>query len=265
MRRTGYEPRANSRWCHTGTQALAALLLVAATAGCVSTGSPATPNPPDQPLTTTHPAASSTPTTRLGRGDDRLRSTGSSTSISGGWTFTTYYTAVQSFHSSAPKPVRGCMQRECDHGNELLGSFPRDFVQAVEDEGTGRITDGPHRGKYLNWSYDTGFWLDSDPVDTDGRRLLPYVTAAADSEGLPKRARFQIVRCGREQEDGSAIDVHVCARLKASTWVVLDAFTPGLGGRRHIDLYIGEEDRVRFPDTSSSSITTRGSAIRRVG
>jgi hypothetical protein len=157
------------------------------------------------------------------------------------------------------------MQRECDHGNELLGSFPRDFVQAVEDEGTGRITDGPHRGKYLNWSYDTGFWLDSDPVDTDGRRLLPYVTSAADSEGLPKRARFQIVRCGREQEDGSAIDVHVCARLKASTWVVLDAFTPGLGGRRHIDLYIGEEDRVRFPDTSPSSITTRGSAIRRVG
>jgi hypothetical protein len=265
MRRTGYEPRPNSRWYHTGPQALAALLLAAATAGCVSTRSPATPNPPEQPLTTTHSAASSSPSTRLGRGDDRPRSTRLSTPISSGWTFTTYYTAVQSFHSGAPKQVRGCMQRECDHGNELLGSFPRDFVQAVEDEGTGRITDGPHRGRYLNWSYDTGFWLDSDPVDTDGRRLRPYVTAAADIEALPKRAQFQIALCGREQEDGSAIDVHVCARLKASTWVVLDAFTPGLGGPRHIDLYIGEEDRVRFPDTSSSSITTRGSAIRRVG
>jgi hypothetical protein len=99
MRRTGYEPRANSRRCHTGPQALAALLLVAATAGCVSTRSPATPNLPDQPLTTTHSAASSSPTTGLGRGDDRPRSTRLSTSISGGWTFTTYYTAVQSFHS----------------------------------------------------------------------------------------------------------------------------------------------------------------------
>jgi hypothetical protein len=265
MRRTGYEPRANSRWCHTGPQALVVLVLVAATAGCVSTRSPATPNPRDQPLRTTHSAASSSLSTGPGRGDNRLRSTRSPTPISSGWTFTTYYTAVQSFHSGAPKQVRGCMQRECDHGNELLGSFPRDFVQAVEDEGTGRITDGPHRGRYLNWSYDTGFWLDSDPVDTDGRRLRPYVTAAADIEALPKRAQFQIALCGREQEDGSAIDVHVCARLKASTWVVLDAFTPGLGGPRHIDLYIGEEDRVRFPDTSSSSITTRGSAIRRVG
>jgi hypothetical protein len=146
----------------------------------------------------------------------------------------------------------------------LLGSFPGDFVEAVKDEGTGRITRGPHRGMYLSWSYDTGFWLDSEPVDTDGRRLRPYVTAAADGDALPKQTRFQIVDCGREQEDGSAIDARVCARLKSSTWVVLDAFTPGLGGRRHIDLYIGEEDRARFPDTSPSSITTSGSVIRRL-
>lgn len=265
MRRTSCEPGANSRWRHTGPRALAVLVLVAAATGCVSSRSPATPNPPGQPLTTTYPGVSSPPSSGPGRGHDRLRSTRSSTPVSAGWTFTTYYTAVQSFHSGALGQVRGCMRRECDHGNELLGSFPRSFIQAVEDEGTGRITDGLHQGKYLNWSYDTGFWLDSDPVDTDGRRLRPYVTAAADSNALPKRARFQIVRCGREHEDGSAIDVRFCARLRASTWVVLDAFTPGLGGRRHIDLYIGEEDRSQFPDTSSSSITTRGSAIRRVG
>jgi len=44
---------------------------------------------------------------------------------------------------------------------------------------------------------------------------------------------------------------------------VLDAFTPGLGGRRHLDLYVGEENQRDFVNTSPYSITTIGSKIRR--
>jgi len=262
---TGCERGAGTRRRGTAPWTVAALVLIVGTTGCVSGGPSGSPDPPDEAATTTRPAMIGPPSSGSGRSKVRVRSTRSPTTISAGWTFTTYYTAVQSFHRDAPRQVRGCMRRECDHGDELLGSFPRSFVQAVQEEGTGRITKGLHRGQYLNWSYDTGFWLDSDPVDTDGRRLRPYVTAAADSEALSRHARFRIIRCGWEQEDGSAIDAHVCARLRASTWTVLDAFTPGRGGRRHIDLYIGEEDGARFPNTSVWSITTLGSAIRRVG
>jgi hypothetical protein len=179
------------------------------------------------------------------------------------WTLTTYYTAVESFHSGPPQQLQGCLVLACSHGRAALGSYPGDFVQAVRDEGTGRITDGEHRGGYLNWSYDVGFWLDTVPRDTDGGVLRPYVTAAADDRVLSRNAGFRIVDCGQEKEDGSPIDAQVCQRLKASSWVVLDAFTPGLGGPRHLDLYIGEEDRVRFLDTSPASITTTGSVIRR--
>jgi len=181
---------------------------------------------------------------------------------SAGWTFTTYYTAVESLHSATPVPVSGCRIRDCAHGHDPLGSYPRDFVQAVKDEGAGRITSGPQRGKYLEWSYDVGYWLDTVPLDTDGRRLRPFISAAADSDALPKRAHFRITGCGKEEEDSSAIDAAACAKLKASAWDVLDAFTPGLGGRKHIDLYVGEENRRDFPNTSPYSITTKGSAIR---
>ena len=262
---TDCKRRAASRWRGTAPWTVAALVLVLATPDCLSDRMSRSPSPPGKSVTTMHPTMVGSSTSSSPRTQVRVRSTGSPTTVSAGWTFTTYYTAVQRFHRDAPRQIRGCMQRKCEYGNELLGSFPRSFVQAVEEEGTGRITNGPHRGQYLNWSYDTGFWLDSDPVDTDGRRLRPYVTAAADSGVLPRHTRFQIVRCGWEQEDGSPIDAQVCATLRASTWTVLDAFTPGRGGRRHIDLYVGEEDSARFPDTSRWSITTRGSAIRRVG
>jgi len=184
---------------------------------------------------------------------------------SSGWTFTTYYTAVENLHSGPSTAVRGCRVRDCSHGHRLLGAYPRDFLQAVKDEGTGRITHGRMRGRYLDWSYDVGYWLDTEPVDTDGRPLQPFVTAAADADALPKDAEFRIVGCGKEVEDGSPIDTMACAKFSRSSWKVLDAFTPGLGGRRHIDLYVGEENRRDFVNTSPFSITTTGSRIRRTG
>lgn len=169
-------------------------------------------------------------------------------SESAGWTVTVYYTAVESFHRGSRRVVRGCPQLECDRGRELLGSYPSDFVKAVRDEGTGRITSGPHRGRYLNWSYDVGYWLDSAPRDTDGRPLRPWNSAAADRSVLPPGRRFTITGCGKD-DDGAAIDADVCARFRSSHWTITDEFTPGLGGDRHVDLYIGEETGPGFTDS----------------
>ncbi|RKS73486.1 hypothetical protein BZB76_4179 [Actinomadura pelletieri DSM 43383] len=168
---------------------------------------------------------------------------------SSGWTATVYYTAVESFHHGPRRPVRGCPRLDCHRGRDHLGSYPSDFVQAVHDEGTGRITSGPHRGRYLNWSYDVGYWLDSAPRDTAGRALRPWRSAAADPSVLPPGHRFTITRCGHD-DDGGAIDDALCARFRTTRWTIVDEFTPGLGGTRHIDLYIGEETGPGFTDTA---------------
>ncbi len=181
-------------------------------------------------------------------------------SAEGGWTLTVYYTAVERFHQGRSEQVRGCPHQECEHGTDDLGTYPADFVRVVRDEGTGRITSGAHRGGYLNWSYDTGFWLDTVPADTTGVRLEPFSTAAADATALPRGSVFTIVDCGAE-DDGSRIDPASCDRLRRSTWTVRDEFTPGLGGARHIDLYIGEEDRAGFTDNSPLYLTAVGARI----
>jgi hypothetical protein len=173
---------------------------------------------------------------------------------------TVYYTAVESLHQGRPERVTGCPRRECAHGGDDLGTYPQDFVQAVRDEGTGRITSGIHQGRYLNWSYDTGYWLDTIPADTTGARLEPFSTAAADATALPRGRVFTVVGCGVE-EDRSRIDPGACDRLRRSTWTVRDEFTPGLGGDRHIDLYIGEEDQVGFTENSPLYLTGVGARI----
>ncbi|WUI00926.1 hypothetical protein OHR68_03645 [Spirillospora sp. NBC_00431] len=167
---------------------------------------------------------------------------------SSGWTATVYYTAVESFHHGTRRTVRGCPRLECDHGRDDLGSYPEDFAKAVRDEGTGRITDGPRRGRYLNWSHDVGYWLDTAPRDTAGRPLRPWVSAAADRSVLAPGHRFTITRCGND-DDGAAIEARICARFRSSRWMIVDEFTPGLGGPRHIDLYIGEETGPDFTES----------------
>lgn len=164
-----------------------------------------------------------------------------------GVTVTVYYTAVESFHTGARRSVQGCLVRDCSFGNATLGSYPKDFVAKVEQEGTGRMTSGAHAGRYLNWSYDVGYWLDDIPSDSYGNRLVPFVSAAADD--LARGTRFQLVAPLR-LEDGSRLDADAERRLTAASFVVEDEFTPGLGGARHVDVYIGEEDRAGFEDSS---------------
>src|SRR5439155_26605094 len=93
--------------------------------------------------------------------------------------------------------------------------------------------------RYLNWSHDTGFWLDNVPRDAYGHSLRPFQSAAADPDVLPAGTRLTIVDCGH---DGDApTDPIVCGRLRHPRWTVTDQFTPGFGGPRHVDVYIGEE------------------------
>jgi hypothetical protein len=226
----------------------ASLTLVLVLAGCTTSSSPDDPDgtlTPRPPLTAQQPAESPRPPL-------------ASASASPGWEVTVYYTAVAKFHSGDKTKVTGCPKIDCSHGRDELGSYPSDFVEAVKDEGAGKISDG----KYLNWSYDTGYWLDSAARDTAGRKLRPFVSAAADSDVLKAGTQFDIVQCGHD-ESGDAIDADVCSRLKKSGWLITDEFTPGLGGNHHVDVYIGEETGPDFTD--SPWYTTLQAAVLNVG
>jgi hypothetical protein len=159
-----------------------------------------------------------------------------------GWEVTVYYTAVETLHTDAATEVSGCPTIDCSKGRnqQRLGRFPGSFVKAVKDEGTGRTKDG----RYLNWSYDTGYWMDTAPRDTDGRPLHGWVSAAADPDQLKAGSRFTIQRCGTAE-----VTAEVCAKLKSPTWTIVDEFTPGLGGNKHVDVYIGEETGADFTDS----------------
>jgi len=52
----------------------------------------------------------------------------------------------------------------------------------------------------------------------------------------------------------------VCAKLSAAHWVFTDEFTPGLGGRKHLDVYIGEETGPGFTD-STWYTTLKGATV----
>jgi hypothetical protein len=187
------------------------------------------------------------------------RTNGTTWEPSGGWELSIYYTAVESFHTGPLEQVRGCAEIECSSGTVLLGNYPQDFVQAVKDEGTGRITSGDHAGKYLNWSIDIGYWLDTHPRDARGLVLRPYLSAAVDV-GIPYVTPLKILECGIDMSNQTHIDQAVCDEIRAVTWVVRDRFTVGEVGK-HIDLYIGEEDRPNFVEDSPRAIHTRSASV----
>ena len=155
-----------------------------------------------------------------------------------GWRVTTYITPVSEFYDGAATQVRGHPDLHSEAEVDL-GSYPADFVAAVKEEGCGKISTGEHAGQYLNWSHDTGYWLDVSTRDSHGDPLVPFRTAAVDGED--PGTRLEITDCGRN-EDGSAVDDVVCRRLQDARWVVHDEFTPGYGGEKHVDLYLGEQE-----------------------
>lgn len=165
------------------------------------------------------------------------------TSPEGSWLVTVYYTAVESFHDRSDlTDVAGCLTIDCTQGSDPLGSYPRTFATAVKDEGTGRITEGENAGRYLNWASSEGYWLDDGPRDAQGRSLEPFRSAAADG------TLIRLVDCGRGYDYGPPPE-RPCTTLRGAQWEIRDQFTPGFGGDRHIDLYLGEEDRTGFTES----------------
>lgn len=208
------------------------------------------------PTTTTSTTTTTTPTTTT----TTTPTTTTGTVSTAVYTITVYYTAVESFHTDAPISVSGCLIRDCAFGNKLIGSYPASFVKATKTEGTGRITSGVNAGKYLNWSVDVGYWLDTIPSDGYGTALVPFRTAAADDIALTRGTQFKLV-APLVQDDGYALDSVSANKLLAAQWIVNDQFTPGLGGELHLDLYIGEEDRFNFTNQSPLYTTLMNTKI----
>ena len=177
--------------------------------------------------------------------------------VSDGWQISVYYTAVEKYHSGPPQEVYGCLSLDCVNGTDLLGSYPRDFVEAVKEQGNGRVTSGVHDGQYLNWAIDTGYWIDDLPRDARGLALQPYISAAADPS-IPYLTTFKVVNCGADVHTSAPISN--CEHLDVATWIVRDRFTVGQGGKQ-IDLYIGEEDQSDFMAKTAKMITTTNATI----
>jgi hypothetical protein len=211
-------------------------------AGCGTAPPPAPPRPPtvrSSPVPASAPVPP--PTAPPGTPPSGTATTRASPTRSTGWTVTVYYTAVQRFHSGTPTAVTGCPGIDCAHGHADLGTYPADFVTAVRAEGTGHTSTG----RYLNWSSDTGFWLDTAPRDSYGGVLQPFHSAAADPTVLPRGTTFTVTDCGRA-DGGDPVPAAVCVRLRGAHWAVVDEFTPGLGGAKHVDAYVGEETGPDF-------------------
>lgn len=228
----------------------------ASTGSSTEVGTAPFPSVPSSPPSPSVTSADGQPGPAPTRSDGRSATT--SGRVSGGWTATVYYTAVEEYHSGRTVRVTGCPALECSRGHADLGGYPATFVSAVRDEGTGRTASG----RYLNWSHDTGYWLDSAPRDSAGRALRPFESAAADPGALARGTRFVVLACG-EDEGGHPVDPAVCARLRRARWTITDEFTPGLGGAHHIDLYLGEETGRGF--TSGPWYTTLIGARLRIG
>lgn len=245
---------------HVWAAGLALAMAGCGTAPPVPSAGPSSPPPSSVLAPSPSPSLSPSPSPSVSPSPALASPTASPTTspvrTSAGWEITVYYTAVEEFHDGDPTPVTGCPKLDCSDGDDDLGTYPADFVDAVRDEGTGRTASG----RYLNWSYDTGFWLDSAPRTSDGGSLVPFVSAATDPDVLPRGTRFTIDSCG-SQEDGSAAPRQVCAALRDAGWTITDEFTPGLGGPRHLDAYIGEETGPDFTD-SQWYLTLTGARLR---
>ena len=164
-----------------------------------------------------------------------------------GWHLTVYYTPVESYHQPPLKPISDCAGR-------ALGQHSLDFLDRVQTEGFGRI-DTPIQGaRYVGWDFDRRCWfLARTPVGVSDRPLRAWVSTAA-SVTFPAGTGVRVLSCG------SDVDATVCARVKAAAWIVED-HCGACTDARHLDLYIGEEDRPDFEDTSPSYFDAHGAVV----
>jgi hypothetical protein len=227
-----------------------------------STTGAGTAAPSPSASATTAPHAAAVATSRSvpapAPGANRPASSGTAQATSGGkpvpqpgtWEIEVYYTPVESFHHGAPQTIKGCgptAPSSCSNGSTPLGTYPSDFLQAVQSNDDGRITSGPYTGKFLSWDDTDGWSIDDANLEDTGKPMQPWVTAAAP-DGIAFGTRFQVLSCGVDIDKGSPANPSVCAELMNAHWVVGDN-TGSPAGTRDIELYVGEENAPNFENS----------------
>ena len=174
-----------------------------------------------------------------------------SAGASGGWHLTVYYTPVESYHGPPLKPVADC-------AGLAIGNHSLDFLDRVQTEGFGRFVTPIGGSGYLGWDFDHRCWfLARRPVGVGDRPLREWVSAAAAST-LAMGTGVRVMSCG------SNVNEIVCARVRGAAWVVED-HCGSCGDPKHLDLYVGEEDRPDFEDLSPSYFDAHGAVVALLG
>jgi len=167
---------------------------------------------------------------------------------SSGWRLTVYYTPVESYHGGAREAISGCQ-------GENLGSHSHDFLARIQIEGFGRLSDPVTGRGYLGWDFGRHCWsLAAGPVGASDRPLRSWVSAAAHPS-IAIGTRLVIRYCG------SGVDSSVCDHVRAAHWVVDDRCSIGCSNPKHLDLYIGEEDRANFEEDNPNYFEATGATV----
>ncbi len=168
---------------------------------------------------------------------------------SAGWELTVYYTPVEHYHGGPSEAVSDC-------SGASVGAHPRDFLTRIRTEGFGRLT-APISGKsYLGWDFDRACWLAATaPLAGNDHGLRPWISTAAHAS-IAFGTRLRVARCG------GPIEQAACDRVRAANWIVEDRFSGGGGSRKHLDLYIGEEDHPNFEGTDQYYFDSRGATVK---
>lgn len=210
---------------------------------------------PEQPASSSNtpkPVSSAKPTTSTSQG-------GAGLPAQSGWILTVYYTPVQSYHGGPEESISGCPTEDCDNP-QSLGSYPKSFLDLIATEGVGKITSGQYAGKYMHYTDDTGYWLSPAPLDAQGKPLVKFITAAVPSN-VAKGTRIEITACGTAEGSNKPVPEVVCSAIKSSRWVATDEFYND-PKNKHIDLYIGEEDRENYLNTNPYVFASYNASVK---
>jgi hypothetical protein len=156
-----------------------------------------------------------------------------------GWTVRLRQTPVERFHHGERVWAYGCDRPGCRDADTHLGDFPEDFLAAVRREGSGRVSAGPYRGRYLVRASAEGFRVEPGPRDLKGRPLRAWRTATGP---LPVGTAFRVLGCGAGT---------LCRRVRATGWTVAERS----GRTDTVQLYAG--DRTGPPPAA-----LRGAVLR---
>jgi len=147
-----------------------------------------------------------------------------------GYLITSYWTVREEFYRGEKVPVR-------DSSGKLLGYYRSDFLEDVMVEGWGKGDRIRNDGSYLGYDPELGFIKSPEPLDAYGSPLIPWKTVAAPPHLRKGTTIFIIGFTSSEELSEDIVD-----KLLTSRFIVSDRGVGLIG--RHIDIYIGEQDRA---------------------